>query len=114
MAIVKGFNEFAKKIDKMSRDFPNEKRQMLEQMGELVITNIKQETPVVTGQLRQENKKIVLNDNAVTVYNNTEYARHVEFGTGRFEGRYYMKNGIENSKEEIQALLEDTVRRVMG
>ena len=39
------------------------------------------------------------------------YAAAVEFGTSRFSGRYYMTRGIENSKEMVQRVIYNTLKK---
>ena len=50
------------------------------QMGETLVGRVKDLTPVDTGNLRQSWKRTRPKNGRGEVYNNTEYASHVEWG----------------------------------
>ena len=57
------------------------------QMGETLVGRVKDLTPVDTGNLRQSWKRTRPKNGRVEVYNNTEYASHVEWGHRQKVGR---------------------------
>lgn len=96
------------------------------QTGELLAGRAKNLTPVDTGQLRSGWKRSRPENGRVTVYNNTEYAGHVEWGhrqeTGKYipaigkrlkkpfvEGRHMLRDAVAESEE----YLEDDIAEIL-
>ncbi|MGL5745803.1 MAG: HK97-gp10 family putative phage morphogenesis protein [Cetobacterium sp.] len=110
---MKGLEEFQTALKRISREMREENEKMLKRAGLIAVKNIKLVTPVDTGELRQNNKSVVTDTNEVSVFNNTPYAGHVEWGTKKQAGQFYIKRGLDNSGEEIVRMVKRTVRRVL-
>lgn len=85
-------SELEAKLKELSEKFPNKRDKFLAQEGEMLIGRAKKNTPVDTGNLRNAWKRTKATGGKVTVYNNTEYAAHVEYGHrvkvhGKFTGK---------------------------
>lgn len=61
-------------------------------------------TPVDTGRLVSNNKRKVINNFSVVIYNETPYAGYVHDGTSRMPARPFMENGINELKQGIPDL----------
>ena len=79
-AKVNGFMELNFKWKKILSLYPQYIDTLLQQQAELLIADTKAKTPVDTGTLRNAWKRTEPQDNSIEVYNNTEYANHVEYG----------------------------------
>lgn len=80
---IKGMDDWIKRIETLKREFPKETGQFLLKQANAVIRDAKLYTPVDTSALitgwhrtgKSERKEF-----QQIVYNNTEYAAHVEYG----------------------------------
>ena len=81
------------------------------QMGETLVGRVKDLTPVDTGNLRQSWKRTRPKNGRVEVYNNTEYASHVEWGHRQKVGRYVPTIGKTLKKPFVEGshMLRDAV-----
>lgn len=81
------------------------------QMGETLVGRVKDLTPVDTGNLRQSWKRTRPKNGRVEVYNNTEYASHVEWGHRQKVGRYVPAIGKTLKKPFVEGshMLRDAV-----
>jgi HK97 gp10 family phage protein len=73
-------------------------------MGEVVVQQIKSETPVITGNLRDGNEYEV-HSQTLFVRNLVEYAKFVELGTYKQHSNPFMRRGIMNSKSKMLQIL---------
>lgn len=109
---LEGFEELAEVLDKAATKIPNAKQQFLAKEAGLIRSRAMKNTPVDTGLLRNSWKQTAVTNNSVTIYNNVNYAAHVEHGhrvkirgkfTGKIvKGRHMLKNAIEQSKANFQ------------
>ena len=86
------------------------------QMGETLVDRVKDLTPVDTGNLRQSWKRTRPKNGRVEVYNNTEYAAHVEWGHRQRVGRYVPAIGKTLKKPFVEGshMLRDAVAETKG
>ena len=86
------------------------------QMGETLVGRVKDLTPVDTGNLRQSWKRTRPKNGRVEVYNNTEYASHVEWGHRQKVGRYVPAIGKTLKKPFVEGspMLRDAVSETKG
>lgn len=113
MARINGLSELQTALNRMSREMREENEKMLKRAGNIAVKHIKLVTPVDTGELRMKTKSTVTDRDEVTIFNNTPYAGHVEWGTKHQAGQFYIKRGLENSGEELVKMVRRTVRRVL-
>lgn len=111
-----GLDEWEKKLAKViERDYPEEFKRMVINIAAEVEGRTKEKTPVKTGLLQNTWRigKIVKkgNEYVIEVFNNTEYAEHVEYGH-RTRGGGFKKGAhmFELSLKEVQDRLPDYLR----
>ena len=98
-------------LDDMESGFVKELQKLVEKHGGILLRNIKQRTPVDTGQLRRS-WELEKGDLYVKLYNNVEYAQFVEFGhrtrggKSYIEGVYMLKTSFEKTKKDFENDLE--------
>lgn len=81
---LEGFDELENHLYDLLRTMPIKRNKFIAQQGEILLGLCKDETPVNRGtgggSLREGWRRTRANQGAVDVYNNTEYADHVEYG----------------------------------
>lgn len=122
---LEGFREFEDKIEDVLRRFPEERDRFLKQSAELLIGSAKNNTPVDSGNLKRKWSRTAPMGNIIEVYNNTEYAAHVEYGHrqkkrwvpgtwkgGRFEYDPNAKTGMMLKAKRIEGarMLKNAVK----
>ena len=68
----------------------------------IVEKHIKLQCPVDTGNLKGNTDRRVISRDRVRVFNNTEYAPYVEFGTYKMDANPFMRRGYRRAKAEIR------------
>ena len=111
---ISGIDNFIKNITEAQREFPKELQKLMERYGLKILKGAKLKTPVDTGQLRN-NWTLEKDDLYVKIFNNTEYAIHVEYGHRTRGGRSYIEGvymlkatyekEIDNFSQDLQTLL---------
>ena len=77
---VDGLDEFERKMLDIAEKFPEARDKFLKQEAELIKSRAKMNTPVDTGRLRNTWERTQPANCSIEVYNNAEYAAHVEYG----------------------------------
>lgn len=118
MAGIKGMDNLLKDLDKIQRELPHESRKFLNNLGNRVKAKAKVKVPVDTGELRASIKTKTINENEVKIYSNKEYAPHMEYGHrtrngGFVEGKYFLKNSIDEVKMDLPLLGKKFVKEVL-
>ena len=108
-----GTKELNAKLKKILQRTPQAKRQFLAQEAEILKARVKKLTPADTGILRGGWHSSEPSSDSVDIYNNTEYAPHVEFGhrqfvygkdTGRITpGQFMLRDAVAESQEKFVA-----------
>lgn len=105
-----GFDKFLKKLEV---DIDSKTDKILSKVGKIVYNDVKLNTPVDTGRLRRS-WRIKRDIDTVTISNNTEYAKHVEYGhrtrksvkgnatVKMIPGRFMLRNAVERGKTELK------------
>lgn len=76
-----GFDDFGEQLDKIAKMGTVRRNQFVAQEAEMILGKAKDNTPVDTGHLRDDGwKRTRASQGSVTIYNNVEYAAHVEYG----------------------------------
>lgn len=78
-------------------------------MAALGVQNIKSETPVITGHLKESNKADV-KDKSIYFTNEAKYAAYVELGTFLQSSNPYMRRGINKSRQEFLRILVNNLK----
>lgn len=107
-----GTKELNAALKRINQQFPRERDLFLMQEAELLSGRTKLKTPADTGRLRAGWSRSEPSGGAIDVYNNVEYAPHVEFGhrivayghdTGRVkEGEFMLRDAVDESREHFQ------------
>lgn len=77
---LEGFDDFEKKLANLAKTAPQKRDLFVARQGEFVLGLVKNETPVNQGDLRDGWHRTEVSDGKTEVYNNTDYAAHVEYG----------------------------------
>ena len=111
---VKGLDDFIKNITDAYQEFPRELQKLMNKYGAKIVNGAKRNTPVDTGQLRN-NWTLEKEQFYIRIFNNTEYGIHVEYGhrtrggKSYIEGVYMLKKTYEKELkkflQELQVLL---------
>lgn len=120
---LQGFDELEKKLSDIARRCPEKRDQFLTREAELLKGRAKLHTPVDSGNLRNGWQRTAPHSNgAIDVYNNTDYAAHVEWGhrvvnpkTKKFTGK--VTEGakmLHNAVDETQEGIVSDAKRIFG
>ncbi|MCI5709276.1 HK97 gp10 family phage protein [Veillonella caviae] len=109
-AKINGFDLLNQKFTRILRQFPEHADTLIAQQGELLIADAKANTPRDTGTLQGNWKRTPVDNMSTEVYNNTEYANHVEYGHrtvkgGFVKGRKMLHRAVVHRKS---VFLKDT------
>ena len=107
---IDGFSRLNHKWARILTQYPEHADTLLAQQAELLVADVKSKTPVDTGTLRNAWRRTEPNNSSVEVYNNTEYANHVEYGHrtpkgGFVKGRKMLHRAVVHRNS---AFLKDT------
>lgn len=83
-----GFDKFGEHLDRIVKEGAAQRNMFVAQEAEVIIGHAKDNTPTHTGTLKNGWHRSRAVQGVVTVYNNTEYAAHVEYGHRQTPGRY--------------------------
>jgi hypothetical protein len=83
-----GFDEFGEYLDRIAKAGAAKRDRFVAQEAEVIIGHAKDNTPTDTGVLKNGWRRTRSVQETVTVYNNTEYAAHVEYGHRQTPGRF--------------------------
>lgn len=103
---INGLDKLDRKLTRIIKETPGMVEDVLNQQAELLIGEAKDYTPVKSGTLRREWHRTDATDGSVEVYNNMEYANHVEYGHrtlngGFVKGRKMLQRAIDKRKREF-------------
>jgi len=88
------------------------KRVALETLGLVCTRYAALNAPVDTGRLRNSiTYKIVIDEEAVYVGTNVEYAPYVELGTSKRKPHPYIKPAVEDHKAEYKQIINDVFKK---
>lgn len=121
---LKGFDEFEKIIQGIKNDFPDSTETFMKQQAERLKKDVKEGTPVKKGLLKiswqRTGKGSHGTDLKQTIFNNTDYANHVEYGhrTGKgrkkfVKGRFMLRKAVDKRRIEFYRDLEKCVEVLM-
>ncbi len=108
--VIRGFDKLDAVLSKLEN--PDDTLNKISaQVGETLAGRAKDLTPVDSGRLRNDWQRTTPQDARVTVYNNTEYAAHVEWGHRQNVGQYVPAIGkkLKQPFVEGQHMLRDAV-----
>ena len=108
-----GLDELIQRLDEATKKVPDARDKFLAQEAELVRGDAVSLSPVDTGNLREAWKRSAPDNGRVEVYNNTEYAAHVEYGHRQKVGQYVPAIGKRLKKPFVEGkhMLRDAVQQ---
>ena len=108
-----GLDELIQRLDEAAKKVPDARDKFLAQEAELVRGDAVSLSPVDTGNLREAWKRSTPDNGHVEVYNNTEYAAHVEYGHRQKVGQYVPAIGKRLKKPFVEGkhMLRDAVQQ---
>ena len=103
--------KFVNNTDQFIKAMERGEVQGLQVGSQLLSTNIRKFTPVLTGFLRSkteadENVQDTGSGKKITVRNNTEYGPFQEYGTALIQPRAMFRRGGEASRESIMSIIQ--------
>lgn len=117
---LSGFGELNRKLARIAKEAPQKRDIFLMQEAELLKKRAQNNTPVSTsypghqgGRLRAAWKRTAPTNGSIDVYNNTEYAAHVEWGHRQKPGRFVpaigkrLKKGYVPGKKMLHRGLDE-------
>ena len=117
-----GLDRLNHALSKAAGQIPREKLRFLAQEAQLVSGRAKIKTPVDTGRLRAAWQSTEPTGEEIEVYNNTEYAAHVEFGHRQFvfgrdtgkirQGEHMLRDAIDESVDNFQRDARQILARI--
>ncbi len=119
----KGADKLNAALKKIAANCPKEIARFMASEAEKVKGRVKNKTPVDTGRLRQSWTSTV-SGNTAEIFTPVEYAPYVEFGHrvkihGRFtgnvvQGRFMLRDGIQESADNFVADAEKILARIFS
>lgn len=118
---IEGLDELLKRVEEMGNKGSNIQGKALKKAGEYLKEQIKTETPVKTGGLRdsievstvktkQGRRYIEVGPNAKTNWR----AKFVEYGTSKMRANPFMSRTFERNKDEIQNMIKEEIKKGLG
>lgn len=104
MAITNNINQVVNMLNQL-------KESTLLEWGEYGVSEVKINTPVDTGNLRNNNNYTIEGDKTI-FYNNTDYAQPVELGTNRRVAKSFIKKGIVGNTAQIISIAEKNFKKL--
>lgn len=115
--VISGMGELDKALEKLEKSSGHKVNSFAAQMGENLIGRAANLTPVDTGRLKGAWARTRPAEGRVTVYNNTEYAAHVEWGHRIFvkkngkwvptkrktKGRHMLRDAVKELEADFEA-----------
>lgn len=90
---LKGFDEFQEKLDRIKKTAPKKLGLFLMRQAEETVGDVKRHTPVDTGSLKGGWQRENAGSFKQVIYNDVEYARHVEYGHRVGKSKTKVKKG---------------------
>jgi len=82
----------------------------MKEAGKEGVKNIKKETPVITGNLRDKNKYKLPEYNEIVFYNDEDYSGYVNFGTWKQNANPFFQRGINNSLTAFKKIIYNNMK----
>lgn len=143
---MKGISEWLKKLERMEKEFPETVERALNDEANQILADTKKETPTgkYTNPVRfttRDGKEVSFKVKSIppggelraawakedtdkfkkTIYNNTEYANHVEYGhrivqggktKGKVRGRYMLYKSMKRSNKRFPKVLNTLIKNL--
>lgn len=122
MITVGGVEEAQRALAEIAAGIDEITEETLSQVGLATLHLVRTRTPIRTGRLINNHRMQVTGPKSMRMWNDTEYAGFVEFGTSKMLPRPHWRPAIEALKkslpqlfaEKAQDLVDDSVRKNAG
>lgn len=114
-----GFDELEQEMLRQIQQMPDKRDRFVAREAEVLLAAVKEETPKDTGVLRGGWHRTQASQGAVEVYNNTDYAAHVEYGhrtrggKGFVMGRKMLHRGLLAYKKAFPRRVGEALRKIL-
>ena len=98
-----GFDAFDERLVKIEEQGARKMNQFVAQEGEVIRGKVQDNTPVDTGRLKRGWKRSRAVQGKAEIYNNVEYAAHVEYGHRTRGGKGFVKGSKMLHRGMLQA-----------
>lgn len=119
---MKGINEWLKKLERMEKEFPETVEMALNDEANLIIGEVRKEKyKNPTGTLKNAWGKETTGPLQRTIFNNTEYVNHVEYGhrivrngktVGFVRGKYTLYKAMKKSNKRFPKALNTLIKNL--
>ena len=113
-AELKGMDELMREIENIGRDMKEHKEEALIQAGKFFQEEVKKNTPIDTGNLRNHIELSDVKDGSIDVFVDQQgkayYGVMVEEGSSKMKAQPYMYPTYVKSRNKIQSKLVDVLR----
>lgn len=114
-----GLELFNEKLGAIKNDGPETIDKFIAQEAEVVIGRVKENTPTDTGRLKNGWHRTVASGGQCQIYNNVDYAAHVEYGHrtrngGFVKGRKMLHRGMLQSGKAFEADCAAIFKNLLG
>ena len=113
---IKGLDKLIAKLNDIDNNFDSDLQKIVEKHGGKLLRNVKQRTPVDTGQLRRS-WELEKGNLYIRIFNNTEYGIFIEYGhrtrggKSYIEGVYMLKTSFEKTEKDFTNDLEKLFKK---
>ena len=112
-----GFDEFGEHLERIAKAGTVKRNQFVAQEAETILGKAKDNTPVDTSHLRDDGwKRTRASQGSITIYNNVEYAAHVEYGhrVRNHRGRFVPgKKMLHRAMQQTSKTFRDDAKQIM-
>nr|DAV17726.1 MAG TPA: putative tail component [Caudoviricetes sp.] len=115
-----GFDAFDERLVKIEEQGPKKMNQFIAQEAEVIRGKIQDNTPVDTGRLKGGWKRSRAVQGKADIYNNVEYAAHVEYGhrtrggKGFVRGKLMLHRGMLQAEKTFRDDADAIIKAVLG
>lgn len=107
--MVKVETNMTDNIDEVLEALAEKKQTSLEEVGQIAVNDARNNTPVDTGNLRNS-MMYSIDNGAVAVGSNVDYAVYVEEGTRKQKAHHMVRNAMQDNISEFRTLIEQNMR----
>lgn len=114
-----GFDIFEDRLKQVEDQGVRKMDMFVRQEAEVVLGRVKENTPTDTGRLKTGWKRSRAVQGKVDIYNNVDYATHVEYGHrtpkgGFVKGRKMLHRGLLQASKSFEADCEAIFKNILG
>ena len=114
-----GFDLFNEKLEAIENNGPETVNKFIAQEAETVLDRVKGNTPTITGRLKNGWHRTDAADGKCQIYDNVDYAAHVEYGHrtrngGFVKGRKMLHRGLTETSKAFEEDCATIFKNLLG